>query len=297
MLTAADQELIRSKHKAIITLFPHAVHLGQIGEQRMVDMSLRVAMTLHSEEFIWHRAKPFIMRLSNTQSPPSLDRLIILASPHISWHEEPHDGNMVARWAEAASALPYAEDVGQIVVNALLHIASVDTLRPHIPIGVWAWLKEKPSLPPKCSGRSRGSNGDVVRQVRALGDVEILKSYLLLVWSEWDHIDDGQSGGLAEMEASIREDFGGIAMGPHRQELIERLDHVLGQLDAGLDHLQQDKPSLDVHHTSRARTQYSELRRVLMEMGVEAMDVPAREPPKLMFFGLLTLIYARRIPL
>jgi len=205
--------------------------------------------------------------LSNTQSPPSLHLIAILASPHVSWHDKPYDGSMVAKWAAAALAVPYTEEVGQNVVDTLLHIASVDSLRPHIPIDVWTWLKKQPSLSPECSGRSRGSSGDVVRRVRAFGDAEILKSYLLLVWSEWDHIDDGQSGGLAEMETSIREDFGGIAMGPHRQDLIERLDRVLGQLDVGLDHPQQDKPSFDAHHISLAKTQYSELRRVLMEIG------------------------------
>jgi hypothetical protein len=106
---------------------------------------------------------------------------------------------MVAGWAVAASAVPYTEEAGQSVVDILLHIASVDSLRPHIPTGIWTWLNKRPSLPPKCVGRSRGSSGDVVRQVRALRDTEILKSYLLLVLSEWDCIDDQQPGGLAEM--------------------------------------------------------------------------------------------------
>jgi len=297
MVKSADQELIRSKHKAISVLFPYVVRLEQSGKQRMVDMSLRAAMALNSEEFIWHRAKPLIMRLSNTQSPLSLDWLITLASPHVSWHEEPYDGNMVTRWAEAASALPYAEDVGKSVVDTLLHIASVDTLQPHIPVGIWAWLKEQPSLPPECSGRSRGTSGDVVRQVRALGDAEILKSYLLLVWSEWDRIDDEQSGGLTEMEVSIREYFSGIEMWRHREDLIKRLDHVLEQLDRGLDHLQRHKPSLEIHDISRAKVQYNELKRVLLDVGIEAIDALARKPPPLILFGLLTLIYTRRIPL
>ena len=144
------------------------------GHAVSTNMSLRAAMLLNSEEFIWHHAKPLIMRLSNTQSPPSLDWIITLASPHVSWHDEPYDRNMVARWAKAASAVPYTEEVGQNVVDVLLHIASVDSLRPHIPVDIWRWLKNQPSLPPECSGRSRGSSGDVVRQVRALGDIEIL---------------------------------------------------------------------------------------------------------------------------
>ena len=38
------------------------------------------------------------------------------------------------------------------------------------------------------------------------------------------------SGGLAEMRVSIREDLGGIEMWHHRQDLIERVDRVLEQL-------------------------------------------------------------------
>ena len=173
---------------------------------------------------------------------------------------------MVARWAAAASAAPYTEEIGQSVVDTLLHIASVDFLRPHIPVDIWTLLKKQPPLPPECLGRSRGSSRDVVLQIRALGDIEILKSYLLLILSEWDHIDDQLLGGLTEMKVSIREDFGGIKMQRHRRDLIKRLDHVLGQLDRGLDHLQQHKPSLDTHHISRAKKQYRELKGVLVEI-------------------------------
>ena len=297
MVGSVDRNRIRSKRKAIIALFPYAVRLGQSGKQRMVDMSLRAVMVLYSEEYIWRRAKPLIMKSLNTQSPPSLDWLITLASPHVSWHDEPYDGEMVARWAAAASALPYTEEVGQSAVGVLLHIASVNILQPHIPTGIWTLLKKQPTLPPECSGRSRGSSGDVVRQVRALGDIEILRSYLLLIWSEWDHIDDQPSGGLIEMEISIRENFSGIEMWRHRQDLVKRLDHVLGQLDRGLDYLQQHKPSLDTHHVSRAKTQYSELKAVLLEVDVGAMNGLSRKPPRLIFFGLLTPTDAYRIPL
>ena len=278
------------KHKAINALFPYAVRLGRSGKQRMVNVSLRAAMAFYSypQESIWHRAKPLIMRLSNTQTPPSLDWLVTLASPHVSWHDEPYDGDMVARWAAAASALPYTEEVGQSTVGVLLHIASVHFLRPHIPVEIWTLLKKQPSLPPECSGRLRGSSREVVRQVRALGDIEILKSYLLLIWSEWDHIDDQQSGGLAEMQVSIREDFGGIEMWCHRRDLVKRLDHVLSQLDRGLDHLRQHKPTLNTCRISRAKTQCSKLKQVLLEVDIEAMDGLAGKPSGSIFFGLLT---------
>ena len=297
MVQPTNPDLIHSKRKAINTLFPYAVRLWRSGEQRMADMFLRAAVALNYEGLIWHRKTLLVMGLSGTQNPPFLNLLITLSSPHLRWSGMTYDGKMVARWAEAASAVPYAEGVGQSVVDTLLHIASVDSLRPHIPAGIWTWLKRQPSLPPECLGRSRGSSGGVVHQVRALGDTEILKSYLLRVWSEWDTIDYLWSGGLAEMKVSIREDFGGIAMWGDRQDLIERLDYVLGQLDGGLYHLRKCKPSLYTWQISEAKTQYSELMAVLLEVDAEAMDGLARKPPRLIFFGLLTPTDTYRIPL
>jgi len=313
MVNATNKELIRSKHKAIIVLFLYAVHPGRSGEEGVVS---RAVMALNSGMFIWRRAIPLIMKLPNTQSSPALNWVITLGSPHVSWHDEPYDGDMVAKWAEAAPMVTYTEEVGRSVVSALLHIASVDSLRPHIPVEIWMLLKKQPSLPPKCLGRSRGSSGDVVRQVRALRDTEILKSYLVLVWSEWNPIEH-QDGGLIEMEASLREDFSGIETWRHRQELIERLDHVIGQMGGRLNRvmgqmgrrmnyvigqmggrypLRRDELEL-AHRISQAKIRYSKLKRVLLEISVETMDTLNRKPPKLIFFDLLTLIYTHRIPL
>ena len=65
----------------------------------------------------------------------------------------------------------------------------------------------------------------------------------------------------------------------------------------GLDRLQQHKPSLDIHHIPRAKTQYSKLKEVLLEVDVEAMNALARKPPRISFFGLLTLTDIHRISL
>ena len=59
-------------------------------------------------------------------------------------------------------------------------------------------------------------------------DIEVLKSYLFAVWSEWDWLSNYC---FDEMCILIRDDFGGIEMGHHRTDLIQRLDDVLGQLD------------------------------------------------------------------
>jgi len=110
--------------------------------------------------------------------------------------------------------------------------------------------------------------------VRELGDVEILESYFLLVWSEWNYIRD-----LGEMIDSIRGDFGpGIGVGHHREVLIERLDHVLGQLDRGLEHLRKHNPNLEAHNISTAEKDYGRLRDVLLEVDREALEILTRTP-------------------
>ena len=106
---------------------------------------------------------------------------------------------------------------------------------------IWAWLKKQPILPPVCLGRRCGTTPDTVRHVRGLGNFEILKSYLLLVWSEWD---DLCIDGLNEMEIAIREEFGGIWVRGHREDLVKRLDYVLGRLGFGLGYLEQYNPQL-----------------------------------------------------
>ena len=69
------------------------------------------------------------------------------------------------------------------------------------------------------------------------------------------------------MQVLIQEDFSGIEMWRCRQDLIQQLDYVLGQLDRGLDHLKQYKPGLDIDHVLLAKMQYSELKRVLVMFG------------------------------
>jgi hypothetical protein len=145
------------------------------------------------------------------------------------WHE-----HWVQQWAAAASAVPYTDEIGQSVADTLLHIASNTSLQPHIPIDMWSWLRKSPSLPPICAGRYYGSHSDVVRIVQGLGDIETLTAYLLLVWSEWQY-----QYAIEEMCALIRNDFSGIRMGYHRKKLLQHLDHVLGQLELGTEHLQQ----------------------------------------------------------
>jgi len=279
MAQAKDQQLLHAKRKAISGLFPYVLWQEQVGQQKMLDALSRAAMTSDSVRSIWLRVGPYLCTLCNNPNPPSLDQAIVLGSPHVSWRIGPYNENMVTRWAAAASAVPYSEEDGQSVVDTLLQIASVDSLRPHIPVDIWAWLKKRPTFPPVCHGRSEGTKGDVVRHVRALGDIEVLKSYFLLVWSEWDFV---WVDGFGEMCTSIRKDFGGIRMEGHRADLIERLDHVLGQLNWGF--LKEHRPNLRERNIQRAKEQYGELKKVLLEVDREAMDVLARTSPGLIPF-------------
>ena len=183
--------------------------------------------------------EPYAATLLKKTTLSSLHRATILLSPYVPPRQ--WDESMIASWAAAVSAVPYSEMVGRSMVNTVFRLASMETLQPYIPIGVWAWLKLQLSLPPVCVGRDSGNGQALVCLIRGLGDPDILKSYLFLVWSEWNAPDDSSS---AEMQASIAEDLGGVGMQHHRADLIERLDHILGELDRGLEHLEQFKPGL-----------------------------------------------------
>ena len=75
------------------------------------------------------------------------------------------------------------------------------------------------------------------------------------------------------MQISIQEDFSGIRMQCHREDLIKRLDDVLEQLDQGFVYLEQHKPGIHEHDIQIAKEQYGELKRVLLEVDREAVDI------------------------
>ena len=243
----------------------------------------------------------FLWRYISVRSPLSVasPRAIILASLHFPrgwfWEE-----NNVQQWTAAASVTPYSEDVTQSVVDILLQSASDPRLSQHITADTWAWLTKRPSLPPTYSGRRFGTYTRVVKLAQALGDVEILKFYFLLVWSEWNGVlsDDpyvmserppthGISFGcplssttpsshppnasndvscsFCLMRISIQEDFGGVGMGHHRVDLVHHLDHVLAQLDRGLEYLQQHNPETNADDLQIRMDQYRILRETLLE--------------------------------
>jgi hypothetical protein len=260
MAAAADLDSIPSGRKVISTLFPYTIHLEQNGDKSMATAILLV-WTSDPLKFVWDRIGPHIVRLFGKSNHPSLHYAIPLALPKIRWDDGLRDGNKVIGWDAAASTDPSTEKAGQ-VVNLLLQIAYVDPLLPHIPIDIWAWLKKRPSLPPMCQGRLRGTKSVIVRHVRRLGDIEILTSYLLVVWSEWDPL---YPCGIDEMEIAIREDFGGRGMARYRKELIGRLDRILGKLEG----FEKNNPQKHQSHVQRRKEQYGKLKEVLQEVDGE----------------------------
>ena len=244
---------ILSKRKVISALFPYAISLDRDGNQEMIEEIRRVTTIPYSRRFLWHRMETMLFNKSNS---PSLDRAIVLVSPYLPWTDAFYDQSMVDRWATAALAVEYAEEVGESVAEALLQIASDDSLRPGIPDDVWGLLKNTVSLPRECRGRSLGTGLDVVLHVRRLEDVDILKSYYLLVWSEWDFLSDSVAN---EMEISIKEDLSGVGLWGHRKDLIGRLIYILDQLN-------QMPGCLD-----RAKGHYTKLKNALQNADTEAM--------------------------
>ena len=284
MIGVGDPHLISSKCEAIIALFPYAIWREQAGERDVFDTFLRLASDLGRFGSAWHRVEPLVVMMLDEGSHVSLKEAVILSAPHFDWKKFGDGERLIRLWAAAALELPYSDNIGRSVVDALLQIACWGPLRPHIPVDMWFWLDKRPSLPPVCSGRRLGTTQGVVRTVRDLGDIDTLKSYLLLVWSEWDHLR-----GAGEMAISLREDFSGIGMWRHQEDLLHHLDRVLGELGREFRYLHQHNPGLGESDVMQMRVQYRRLKRTLLEVHREAVATLTRE--SLRFTILLWCIY------
>jgi len=104
--------------------------------------------------------------------------------------------------------------------------------------------------------------------VRGLKDIEVLKSYLFLTWSEWGTL---WCDGFEEMCAALHEDFRGTGMGCHQADLIQLLDHVLWQLDRQFGYLKRGYSGIDEISLRRMVHQYQELREVLLEINIKTI--------------------------
>ena len=262
-------QFIRRSRKAIAAVFPYAVWQQRKGKCKMFDTFLSLITATGPRRYMWRHVEPFISTLLHEESDNSLKLAAVLTSPLFPWQQFSHPKHSIKLWVAAASILPYTDEIGWRVVDALLCVAYQDTLRHHIPVDMWSWLNKRPSLPPVCPGRRWGSSRDIVRTLRRLGDAEILTSYLILVWSEWDGLD---SEGLEEMHTAIQRDLKGTPTMDYHKDLLQHLDHVLGQLGLGLEHLGQRNPHITETHIQLRKGQYKKLEETLRKAGGMAVD-------------------------
>jgi Zn-dependent oligopeptidase len=96
-----------------------------------------------------------------------------------------------------------------------------------------------------------------------------VKSYFLLVWSEWNLVD---YYAYHEMVDSIKEGFGGIGMRKVRRDLIERLDQVLRQLNRGLEYLRQHNDQIGDNHVWDSRYYCGQLKAALLKLDSEEVS-------------------------
>jgi len=262
LIDARDRDTLGRKRKAITLLFPYAVWQERSEQYKILDALSRAARTLRPMRLMWYHVEPFLGTLLNDTSRISLKRAAMLVSPCFPWDEWRHRKDLIQTWVTTASVVPKDEQVAPSVVETLLQIAyhNFASLQPNNG-EIWSWLTIQPSLPPTCWGRYLGSDFDVVQAARKLRDIEILKSYLVIVWSEWDSLGSG----FFTMYDSVREDFSGTELYFHRADLAQRLDHVLGQLDKGLEYLRQHRPELGEDDVQERKDQYGKLRAILLE--------------------------------
>ena len=259
----------RSKQRAVNALYPYAIRLAQDGQQGLIDVMLRVSPKLTDDGSTDNSYGLDITTLFDRSNPSCWNPANTLVLCDYDWINGGYGWDSVAVWAAQVLITPYSEEVGQRVVDALLQIVSNGSLQQHIPIDVWAWLKRLPSLPPDCLGRHYATRPQVVFYVRGLGDIEILKSYFLLVWSEWNR----SFCSLSQLEVMIKEEFCGIVMKHHREDLTKRLDHVLGELDRGLEYFKQHSSQISEDDIQYRKKVYGQLKKLLEEEEVKAPSV------------------------
>ena len=218
MVEAADCQVLSSKREAISALFIYVI-LEQGRQQRMANAISHALQTAGAcrratSDYIGPYT-PMLFRGPNT---PSMDSLIILLSPYIDWDSAYLSECDAIKWAAAASAVPYTEEVGWDIASALLQISKHDSLRLHIPLNIWTLLKKHSTPPPPYRAWTMEITPSALRYIHGLEDIELLKSIFILVWSKGNRINLNDTYNL------FREEFSGIGMWGHRKDLLKWLD-------------------------------------------------------------------------
>ena len=296
MAKVQDPYLLHPKFKAIATLFPYAIQRERCGERGLLDAILYFSSRRPGPKDLQRGPgafTPFMFLAQSEVFGNASPRAAVLVSPYMVWTPSAGAEDLIPKWVAAVSRVSSTEKIGQSVVDTLLQIAGNLSLQPYIPDDVWSWLNRRPSLPRVCLGRQL-ENGRALQTIQALDDIEIFASYLISVWSEWHHL---HPDALIEMCASIRADFKGIGIGRHRTDLLQRLDYILRELDRWSRSNPEDGQIPSTYHRLRAKYQYGQLKRGLLEVDREATKILNRTPPSLMYFSLLIPADPHRISL
>ena len=255
-----------SKYEATIAFLPYAARREEAGQGKPSDTSFRTARFSPSSSPISHWTPELGGQLLQVVLPSSLKHAVLHTfqqEPQFMKHASDID-TMMRLWITAVTTLPYTDDVGRIVANTLLQMAADDELLPHIPTVAWDWLKKRPLLRPGCWGLVPGSENGVILKVRKPGDVELTTSYLFVIWSEWRRSGWGsfRPSDCKAIFRAIREELSGVGAAGYRADLIQRLDHVLSQLEPG-----------PMSEEKAIRQKYKEFREALVEVDEEATQI------------------------
>jgi hypothetical protein len=288
MAQVQNPYLLYPKFKAIATLFPYTIQQEQCGERGIFDAILHfLSQQLKPKDLQQLRPGAFTPFIFITQSDifnNASPQAVVLAAPYMVWSTSAGAMDLVPKWVAAVSVVPYTEKTCQSIVDTLLQIAGNHSLQPYLPVDVWLWLNRRPHLPHVCLGRQLQNNCNAFQTVQALSNIEILTSYLILVWSEWHHLHPEV---FAMMCNSIHTEFNGISMSYYRADLIQRLDYILKEVDQWCHINPKDGQWPNAHHGLRTKYQYGQLRRILLEVDQEATKTINGMSPALIYFSLL----------
>ena len=263
--------------KPLTCIFSYAVIAAEGGDTRLLDEVL-LAVRRSSQGSSWVR-RHISLLINGTLTGWSDVRLRITlcALPYLedAWFHAADKYPFILRWESAASHIKSTQETGQSVVEVLLRMACAYQWRPHITTEAWKWLKRRPQLPPVCRARSLCCNDlGAISKVESLRDTEILKDYLIVVWSEWDWLAPWVCSYMCDV---IRKRFRGERKRGHRDELRDRLVHIQKQLDLGLDHLRKQGSEMSVAYFRPTKEAYEALLETLSE--VESLQISRESTP------------------
>ena len=95
----------------------------------------------------------------------------------------------------------------------------------------------------------------------------------------------------------IREDFGGIGMRCHRDDLIKLSDDVQRRFGPELDYIKWYRDDIGEGDIQVWKEQYGQLKNALVEMNTLSLTSTPQIPPSSFFIGMLTSVGVFRIPL